>query len=40
MPKAKKSFTKAQAHQKVGETKFGYKKVKTKSGEFRMRKAK
>lgn len=37
---AKKSFTSAQAHQKVGETKFGYKKVRTKSGEFKMKKVK
>ena len=36
----KKSYSKAQAHQKVGETKFGYKKVKTKSGQFKMKKVK
>ncbi len=36
----KKSYSKAQAHQKVGETKFGYKKIKTKSGKFKMKKLK
>ena len=39
MGNKKKHYSKEQAHQKVGETKFGYKKVK-KDGKFRMVKAK
>ena len=35
-----KKYSKEQTHQKVGETKFGYKKIKTKSGKFKMKKVK
>lgn len=35
-----KKYSKEQAHQKVGETKFGYKKIKTQSGKFKMKKVK